>query len=931
MFKILRLSFSNWDCWRPVSVPLDEPIVMLAGPNGSGKTTFLDGIRIILNAPRLSTKRRRNKYMRDRRQMTVVTALVTNYAEDEGQRPFRCLNIQEEEVTLACVLVPGNNGVESRYLVIPGDVSFQAVQAVYATNKYLGPGEYSDILFKAGVSRSLLSILAIEQGETNKLCERTPHELFSYVMQIKGQRQVFDRYQEAKDGYNRALSELEEQDKRLIVEQAALSKLERQKQEYDLFQERHKQVTQYRSQLMPLAEYKEALAEIKRLGPDLESGQARLAAFKTDEEALKAHFSAELEAKRTLGEAFEKAKSQEKELDGNRAGVASEGRSLDQAIGRLEGFKQIADNVPAEDMESLEADLEVADEALAQTRQELNGNEEQTRELLGVLASLQKGQVVYPPHVRDMRGVLSQADIQATLVAEALEVTEPKWQVAIESVVGGDRFSWIVNSEHHVASMELARRNRYRHYMSEPSRENPPTARPGSALAALKVLDKRVPRWILDKLNDTALVGDVNEGKAALGRFNSAITPDGYKVDRRGGAFIGVRPGECFLGAMGVESRAKEGMERLAQLQEDSKELKQQIQIYNREVAERRAAISNQRKRLDWESMRPEYNEVSARREAWQNRLLEAEQALKSLRETMMKQAQALASADRDASLAENELARLARDIEQLRGQVANREPLLKAVQETLKRLEFQIPESVRSSENLKNVPMKEVVVLRINEMETELAHYGGCTDDAILVLYEKQAENVNAQETFVNRRMREVTEGSDELRACRVSYIRLVEQVLEEYRQNALGLAAKANIELHMELPKLSAEDDSIEKAGLFVQVAYDGKELRALADPDLSGGQKVIVSLLLLMALVDGETGHGPGFFILDEPFAHLSVERIDEVGEFLRNSKAQFILTTPTTHNHNVFNPAKLTITLFKKPHNETLAPPPVICRV
>src|SRR5690349_13159822 len=118
MFKILRLSFSNWDCWRPVSVPLDEPIVMLAGPNGSGKTTFLDGIRIILNAPRLSTKRRRNKYMRDRRQMTVVTAVVSNYEEGNGNRPFRCLNIADDVVTLACVLLPGGTGVESKYMVL---------------------------------------------------------------------------------------------------------------------------------------------------------------------------------------------------------------------------------------------------------------------------------------------------------------------------------------------------------------------------------------------------------------------------------------------------------------------------------------------------------------------------------------------------------------------------------------------------------------------------------------------------------------------------------------------------------------------------------------------------------------------------------------------------------------------------------------------
>ena len=258
MFKILRLSFSNWDCWRPVSVPLDEAIVMLAGPNGSGKTTFLDGIRIILNAPRLSTKRRRNKYMKDKRKMTMVSALVSNY-DAQGGRPFRCLNLQEDVVTLACVLVPTNTGVDSRYIIIPGDASFQDIQSAYQNNKTYQPGEYSDILFKAGVSRSLLSILAIEQGETNKLCERSPQELFSYVMQIKGQRQVFERYSDAKDGYHRALSELEEQTKRLTIEQAALSKLERQKQEYDVFVDKQKQLEQYKTQLLPMAEYKEAL------------------------------------------------------------------------------------------------------------------------------------------------------------------------------------------------------------------------------------------------------------------------------------------------------------------------------------------------------------------------------------------------------------------------------------------------------------------------------------------------------------------------------------------------------------------------------------------------------------------------------------------------------------------------------------------------
>ncbi|HEY9720684.1 MAG TPA: hypothetical protein V6D47_01640, partial [Oscillatoriaceae cyanobacterium] len=867
------------DCWRPVSVPLDEPIVMLAGPNGSGKTTFLDGIRIILNAPRLSTKRRRNKYMRDKRQMTVVSALVSNY-ELDGARPFRCLNLNEDYVTLACVLVPSATGVESRYLILTGDATFQEIQAAYAGNRIYGPGEYSDILFKAGVSRSLLSILAIEQGETNKLCERTPHELFTYVMQIKGQRAVMDRYGEAKDGYHKALAELEEQQKRLTVEQNALSKLEKQKQEYDLFIERQRMIDQYRTQL-PIAEYKEALAELKRLGPDLENGQQRLEALKTDHTQLRDYFAKEIDAKATLTKAFAGTRDKERELEGRRTQFAGEGRALDQAVGRLEATKQVAERVLEEDMEALEADLEVAEEAVGQARAQLTSLDEQKRELMTVLASLQKGQVVYPPFVRDMRETLHHADIPATLVAEALEVSDSRWQVAVESIVGGDRFNWIVKPEHHVASLELARRTKYRHYICEPNRDQPPVPRKGSALEVVKVLDSRVPRWVLDRLNDTALVEDVAAGKAALGKFQSAITQDGYKVDRRGGIFIGVRPGECYLGQMGVATRAKEGLGRLEELEEEAKEVKQQLTMFNRELAERRQAIADQKKRLEWEALKPEYEQVLSQREAWQSELAGMETELRTLRDLLQVQGQKLSAAERDAQQAENDLARLQREIDTLTTQLANREPQLRAARQKIQRFEAELPAAARAQAVLDKIPMLDILRMRINEMETELAHYPGCQDSAIVLLYEKQALNVANQEGFVNRRLREVQEGEEELRACRQSYIRLVEQVLVEYREASLELAAKANINLHMELPKLSVEDDSIEKAGLHVQVAYDGKDLRPLSDPDLSGGQKVIVSLLLLMALVDAQSAQSPGFFILDEPFAHLSVERIDEVG--------------------------------------------------
>ena len=50
--------------------------------------------------------------------------------------------------------------------------------------------------------------------------------------------------------------------------------------------------------------------------------------------------------------------------------------------------------------------------------------------------------------------------------------------------------------------------------------------------------------------------------------------------------------------------------------------------------------------------------------------------------------------------------------------------------------------------------------------------------------------------------------------------------------------------------------------------------------------------------------------GFVFIDEPFAHLDVLNINLVSNFLRSSGAQYVLTTPNTHNIDVFEASDLT---------------------
>jgi chromosome segregation ATPase len=127
------------------------------------------------------------------------------------------------------------------------------------------------------------------------------------------------------------------------------------------------------------------------------------------------------------------------------------------------------------------------------------------------------------------------------------------------------------------------------------------------------------------------------------------------------------------------------------------------------------------------------------------------------------------------------------------------------------------------------------------------------------------------------------------------------------------------------MEIPRLVDDDRILDEAAIEVRFGFDGKAPLPLGDPSFSGGQQVIAGLILLMAMAETD---GRGFFMLDEPFAHLSLDRVDQVGRFLRAARAQFILTAPTTLDRAQLDPASLVIVLQKKRPGEPHAPVPIV---
>ena len=153
--------------------------------------------------------------------------------------------------------------------------------------------------------------------------------------------------------------------------------------------------------------------------------------------------------------------------------------------------------------------------------------------------------------------------------------------------------------------------------------------------------------------------------------------------------------------------------------------------------------------------------------------------------------------------------------------------------------------------------------------------------------------------------------------------YIGVLRYTVTRYVKNLKALGEMANIRVEHEPVSLAGDDLALAQAGLAVRFDFDEKGFMGMNDGDASGGQQVMKSLILLVALMMEES-HPGGFVFIDEPFAHLDIVNIERVAAFLKATRAQYLLTTPVTHHVGVYDPSMLTLVTFKKRAGDAWAP-------
>ncbi len=102
--------------------------------------------------------------------------------------------------------------------MVEGDVSIE--QLIERQDKdWLGIDNWRKRLEGAGLSRAIAKVLALEQGQTDRLCEYSPKELLRLVFDVFGDQEVLDRYDEARNHQRQLSQEVEAAERELCARQ----------------------------------------------------------------------------------------------------------------------------------------------------------------------------------------------------------------------------------------------------------------------------------------------------------------------------------------------------------------------------------------------------------------------------------------------------------------------------------------------------------------------------------------------------------------------------------------------------------------------------------------------------------------------------------------------------------------------------------------
>lgn len=913
MFRLTNLEVIHWDYWQRFTLPLDASIVTIVGPNGSGKTTLLDALRTLL-ALDCSKKRDYKRYVRrNGESFAWLRGVVDNSRPiNSSKRPFG-LPYTNDKITLACRIDKKGGDWERKYWIAEGEVSIEQIESL---GQVFGVKDFQRQLHAAGLSPAIAKVLSLEQGQTDKLCELSERELLKLVFEVFGDEEVLTRYQEARHHQEQTARELQDTENNLKAQENHLQAYETRVNRYlewlNLNQERNVLVSEFK----PRLEFYALTEESERARNTLKASKRDWFAKRQERVIVKNLQSqkqseiTEFETRKTLAEQAE-------------SDINTKLGEVNKALGRVEVIVEQQDALlkqanetgadSAKDAQNLDA-LENQRDALRQQLAGLNAQEAQLNE---TLENLVNGKRADPFDVANFRQALDKAGIAHDLLTDLVEITDTSWQSAVEAVLASSaHIVLLADKKDEARALSLGEQLKYRHYIV-PERAPPPLAPKGSLLEIVK-FSRDVPEWVSRVLAGITRVEDAKAG-ANLPRNEEWVTRQGYLRERRGGRYA--TPEQPRFGRARLEALRSQ----LADVQKQSRGLLDQLKPINADIQSIKARLAgiNATAQLagrsaEFAQARTEYERIVSERRTIGEKSYTATQARKLL--------------EQDLSDAKTALQTLANKIERLDRDIADKENRDGRAEQAKRLLRLRhdkrkLPPAWQNANDNKQLAEKwensKLIDIKVAEIERRFETESWEKDETVISLRNKIKTDFETQSKDLETRRRDNDTARHQTDAAREQYIKVLRHTVGRYTKNLKVLGDMAGIAVDHEAVMLSADDVSLSQAGLVVRFGFDDKGFAGMNDGDASGGQQVMKSLILLVALMMEDSRPG-GFVFIDEPFAHLDIFNIKRVASFLQATKAQYLLTTPVTHNVNVYDPSMLTLVTSKKKADDPWAP-------
>ncbi len=926
MFHIKSLELVHWDYWQRIkNIPLDAKIITIAGQNGSGKTTLLDALRTLFGLE-CSMGRTYKHYARHSGQQTAwLRAVVDNQASGRqlSNRPFRSSGFfSDDEVTLFCQIQKNGGDWKRQYLMRPGCVEIEEV--VDATD-WLGVENYRKRLANAGLSSAMAKVLALEQGETDKLCEYAPRQLLDLVFQVFGDKEVLDAYDEAKRHQRDTETELKRFESELEASRTNLEGLRLRVANYHQWEDLHKERRNLLEEVLPSLEYHEAREKAAATSRALRDARKPM-------EQADAQLSEKRQALANQAKALTEAQNQETVLEQEATALASrlsqvntKLKPLDSLLEQKERLQKLAADSGA-DIAEVAKQLDEKEEELSRQKQKRDTLSQRIAQEQETISQLQgKTAMQEPENVRAMRRALNDANIKHAMLSDIVEVTDAKWQGAVEGVLGGyASVVLLAQSKDAAKAYRLAEQERYRHFIV-PDCVTAPTSKGDSLLAVVK-FSAPAPSWLIDQLSRIERVESVDAGFKS--DAEEWITPDAYHRERRGGRSLFVEASRYRFGSAGRTQRMEAILKSLPGLEAQEDALTLSISKLAAEVGALKGRIAGVDAAKELSARHEEFEEAMRNSAPLKAERLEVGSRLGELQSLIKNATVARTRADTvwqnaRAALSEAEAGLKLGHRKQIEQRAQHAKDLLE-----LRRNWKHLPRSWRRAARRASLVAEHQnthqVDLRVHSLEHSLARDDWELDATVIDQHHRLNEQLQGRQSETDERRYQNNRAIEATANARGAYIERLRYTIKTYSKNIKELGELAGIEVHADPVRLENDDIQLAQAGLHVRFKFDGKDQIGMNDGEASGGQQVMKSLVLLIGLLKSEDGSG-GFVFIDEPFAHLDIRNIQLVGEFLKNTEAQYLMTTPLTHNTDVYDPSELTLITSKKKKDMPWAQP------